>query len=105
MNLQDKIEKEAEERYPPDVDNIGFTEEGREILRDGNQEDRELFLEGATYALELLPKWVNIGDAGMPEEQLCCLWCRYPIVEPPYVGNEISSDWTPDYYTHYMVLE
>ncbi|MGG5253538.1 hypothetical protein ACQYAD_08585 [Neobacillus sp. SM06] len=32
-----------------------------------------------------------------------CLWWRFPIVEPPYCGTPLDSDF-PDYVTHFTRL-
>lgn len=32
-----------------------------------------------------------------------CLWWSFPIVEPPYCGNPLDSDF-PDYVTHFTRL-
>ena len=29
-----------------------------------------------------------------------CLWWRFPVAEPPYVGDPMSNDW-PGYHTHF----
>lgn len=31
------------------------------------------------------------------------LWWRFPIAEPPYVGQPIDSDW-PGYHTHFTLI-
>lgn len=32
-----------------------------------------------------------------------CLWWRFPIVEPPYVGSLLDEDF-PDYVTHWTPI-
>lgn len=49
--------------------------------------------------------WVKINDKNYPDELRCCLWCRLPIIEPPYVGSMIDDDFPENYFTHYMILE
>ena len=29
-----------------------------------------------------------------------CLWWRFPVAEPPYVGDPMNNDW-PGYHTHF----
>ena len=33
-----------------------------------------------------------------------CLWWRFPIEEPPYVGSPLDEDW-PEYHTHFTRIE
>ena len=38
------------------------------------------------------------------EDDGVVLWWRFPIVEPPYVGSPLCSDWEEDYYTHWTPI-
>lgn len=39
------------------------------------------------------------------EKDGVCLWWKYPIEEPPYVGSPLSVDWVDNYYTHFSLLD
>ncbi len=34
-----------------------------------------------------------------------CLWWKFPIEEPPYVGSPLEYDWIDHYYTHFTKIE
>lgn len=53
--------------------------------------------------------WKIGGPAALPldewsEEDGAVLWWRFPIEEPPYVGNPLCDDW-PGYHTHWTPLD
>lgn len=33
-----------------------------------------------------------------------CIWFKHPADEPPYVGQPLDSEWTENYYTHFIPL-
>ena len=49
----------------------------------------------ATIARPISEWHEEIGD---------CLWWRFPIDEPPYVGSQLDDDW-PGYHTHFTRIE
>lgn len=53
-------------------------------------------------------EWVKLDywKSNTPEETNCCLWCKVPIVEPPYCGTLNDEDFPGlKYFTHYLKLE
>jgi hypothetical protein len=53
--------------------------------------------------------WKIGGPSALPldewsEEDGAVLWWRFPIEEPPYVGNPLCDDW-PGYHTHWTPLD
>jgi 8-oxo-dGTP diphosphatase len=50
-------------------------------------------------------KWVKASESDYPEDTECCLWCRVPIIEPPYVGSTSDEYFQENYYTHFMRLQ
>lgn len=69
----------ALKKYPPDIDNDGFYEDGREILRDGNERDRNQWLEIAEEVYELMVR--EIASEAY-DEGYTCGYCSQTIDGP-----------------------
>jgi hypothetical protein len=50
----------------------------------------------------LAPEVAILGEY-WHEDEGPALWWRFPVVEPPYLGTPIDSDW-PGYHTHFTPL-
>lgn len=55
-------------------------------------------------AIKDAPKWLEIKTNSLPLDWNICLWCKMPVVEPPYVGSMMDEGFLNNYYTHYMPL-
>jgi hypothetical protein len=54
MTLSSQIEAEALKAYPVDPENDGFTEDGREVVKDMASKNREIYEEGMWAMVELI---------------------------------------------------
>lgn len=61
------------------------------------------FKAGFSACREMEGEWVSVKETE-PDEITNYLWCRVPVVEPPYCGCVLDEDFEQDYYTHYMIL-
>lgn len=61
---------------------LALTEPGRLTVK-------PLFSRPMAMALSMWTE--DVGD---------CLWWRFPVEEPPYVGSPLDTDW-PGYHTHW----
>lgn len=61
--------------------------------------------EHIAYFITSREHWHRINSLDdLPDEIRNVLWCKMPIVEPPYVGTMLDENFQHDYYTHWREL-